>query len=161
MTRAWRIVKAKYAAAAFDGEGARLYGGRWNSPGTAMIYTADSPSLAALELLVGLEEASFLSGFVLVPVDMPDEAIAEVETSQLPADWRAYPAPPALARQGDAWVRGATSLALRVPSVVVPQQSNLLLNPGHPDFRSLVLGAPEPFHLDSRLLRRAGWEALA
>ena len=154
MTRAWRIVKAKYSAAAFDGEGARLYGGRWNSPGTAMIYAADSPSLAALELLVGLEDAAFLSSFVLLSVDFPDPAIVDLKTDQLPADWRSYPAPPALARYGDAWIRAATSLALRVPSVVVPQQSNLLIHPKHPDFRSLVFGPPEPFHLDPRLLRR-------
>lgn len=152
--RAWRIVKAKYAAAAFDGEGARLYGGRWNSPGTAVIYAADSPSLAALELLVGLEDASFLSSFVLLPVDIPEPAITDLQPNLLPANWRSYPAPPALARQGDAWIRAATSLALRVPSVVVPQQSNLLIHPGHPDFRSLVFGAAEPFHLDRRLLRR-------
>lgn len=153
MTRAWRIVKAKYSAAAFDGEGARLFGGRWNSPGTAMIYAADSPSLAALELLVGLDDASFLSSFVLRSVDIPDAAIADLKANLLPANWRSYPAPPALARQGDAWIRSSSSLALRVPSVVVPQQSNLLIHPGHPDFRSLVFGAPEPFHLDPRLLR--------
>lgn len=131
-----------------------MYGGRWNSPGTAMIYAADSPSLAALELLVGLEDAAFLSSFVLLSVDIPDPAIVDLKTDQLPADWRSYPAPPALARYGDAWIRAATSLALRVPSVVVPQQSNLLIHPKHPDFRSLVFGSPEPFHLDPRLLRR-------
>ena len=119
-----------------------------------MIYAADSPSLAALELLVGLEDAAFLSSFVLLSVDIPDPAIVDLKTDQLPADWRSYPAPPALARYGDAWIRAATSLALRAPSVVVPQQSNLLIHPKHPDFRSLVFGPPEPFHLDPRLLRR-------
>lgn len=120
-----------------------------------MIYAADSPSLAALELLVGLDDTAFLSSFVLLSVDIPDPAIVDLPPDLLPANWRSYPAPPALARQGDAWIRAATSLALRVPSVVVPQQSNLLIHPGHPDFRSLVFGAPEPFPLDPRLLRHS------
>lgn len=131
-----------------------MYGGRWNSHGTAMIYAADSPSLAALELLVGLDDAAFLSSFVLLSVDIPDPAIVDLPPDLLPANWRSYPAPPALARQGDAWIRASASLALRVPSVVVPQQSNVLIHPKHPEFRSLVFGPPEPFHLDPRLLRR-------
>jgi len=119
-----------------------------------MIYAADSPSLAALELLVGLEDASFLASFVLLSVDIPDPAIVDLKMNLLPANWRSYPAPPALASQGDAWIRSSTSLALRVPSVIVPQQSNLLIHPQHPDFSTQVFGSPEPFHLDPRLLRR-------
>lgn len=154
MVRAWRIVKARYAAAAFDGEGARLHGGRWNSPGTPMVYTADSPALAALELLVGLDDAAFLPGFVLRTVEIPESEVEALDPARLPANWQANPAPRALPRIGDDWVRAGRSVALRVPSAVVPQQTNLLLNPRHPDFTALRFGVPESFRLDTRLLRR-------
>lgn len=154
MVRAWRIVKARYADAAFDGEGARLLGGRWNSPGTAMVYTSDSPALAALELLVGLDDASFLYGFVLRGVEIPERSIATLDPALLPASWQTSPAPPELARLGDDWIRSGRSAALRVPSAVVPQQTNLLLDPRHRDFATLRFGPPESFRLDRRLLRR-------
>lgn len=154
MPTAWRIVAEKYAATAFDGEGARLHGGRWSSPGIAMVYTSDSPSLAALELLVGLNDASFLSRFVLRGIEVPDASVADLDRSLLPPDWRAYPAPPRLARLGDSWIRAKSSLALRVPSAVIEQQWNLLLDPTHPDFASLSTGPAIAFELDQRLVPR-------
>jgi RES domain-containing protein len=152
---AWRIVSAKYASTAFDGEGARLNGGRWNSPGTRVAYAADSPSLAALELLVGLNDSAHLNRFVLVPVEIPDECVLDVDSSRLSADWRSYPAPAELAVIGDGWLNSGTSVALRVPTVVVPRQFNFLLNPEHDDFKLLQIGAAEPFAIDQRLLRKS------
>lgn len=148
----WRIVKAVYAGKAFDGEGARLNGGRWNSPGARMVYTSDSHALAVLELLTRLNDATFLPKFVVIPADLPEALVTEIELTKLPAHWQSHPAPPELQRLGDAWVKASSSLALRVPSAVIPRQHNYLLNPEHPDFGALKILPPEPFAFDMRLL---------
>jgi RES domain-containing protein len=150
MATGWRIVKSRYAAAAFDGEGARLYGGRWNSPGTRMVYTSSTISLAVLEALVHLQEASLLSSYLLISVSFDDALVERLERSRLPDVWRTYPPPSELQRLGDEWVRSRRSAVLEVPSVIVERESNYLLNPAHPDF-SLVIGEPEPFTFDERL----------
>lgn len=154
MPLAWRIVKAAHAEQAFDGEGARQYGGRWNSPGVRMVYTADSPALAALELLVQLNDASRLSAFVLISLEISDKLVKELRGSALPAGWRAHPAPPELQARGDAWIQEASSVVLRVPSAIEPRQHNFLVNPEHPQFRSLKVGKPEPYAFDLRLMPR-------
>jgi RES domain-containing protein len=138
----WRIVKSARAATAFDGEGARLWGGRWNSPGLAVIYTAENVSLAALELLVHLQESAAA-------------LVTALEAAELPARWHAYPAPPRLRELGDAWLRGLSSAVLAVPSAVVPAERNYLLNPAHPDFRRVTPGAPQRFAFDRRLAKRS------
>jgi RES domain-containing protein len=148
-------VKAKYAATAFDGEGAGSNGGRWNSPGVPMVYTADSPALAALETLVGLNDYGFLSAFVLFSVDFPEAAAEAIDIANLPANWRSFPAPPELPLIGDTWLKASSSAVLRVPSALIEQQSNYLLNPQHADFSSITIGLPQPFTFDDRLLRRS------
>ena len=119
-----------------------------------MVYTADSPSLAALEVIVGLGDASFLPGYVLCSVEIPDAAVESLDANALPANWQSYPAPPGLQRVGDAWLKDKRSLALRVPSVVVPRQPNFLLNPDHKAFAKLRFGKAEPFVFDERLIKR-------
>jgi RES domain-containing protein len=153
---AWRILKATHAGQAFDGEGARRHGGRWNSPGVKMVYTSDSPALAALELLTQLNDATLLPRFVLISVDVPDDGVGELNVAELPARWRSHPAPPQLQALGDAWIQGASSVALRVPSAVEPRQHNYLLNPDHPDFGALKIGPTEPYAFDMRLLVKRG-----
>jgi RES domain-containing protein len=148
----WRITKARFAAHAFDGEGARRSGGRWNSPGTRMIYTAQSTALAMLEVLVHLGEAGALDAWVVIPADVPDDAIADA--GKLPKNWKNYPAPPALQLLGDRWVAGGSSLALRVPSVLVEHEFNIVLNPIHPRFPEVTFGKLRPISFDDRLLRR-------
>jgi RES domain-containing protein len=150
----WRIVKAVYATQAFDGEGARIYGGRWNSPSVRMVYTADSAALAALEHLVRLNDASAQPKFVLISAVLPDELVDDLDRSALPEHWRSTPAPPALQQIGDRWAKSKGSAALRVPSAIIEQQSNYLLNPEHPAFSSIAIGAVERFIFDERLLRR-------
>jgi RES domain-containing protein len=149
----WRIVKPRYAARAFDGEGARLYGGRWNSPGVAMVYAAGSQSLAALELLVHMDRASLLSAYSLIPCEADADLLARtIDRSTLPPDWRVSPPPQALAAIGDAWIRDCTSVALAVPSAVVPDEPIHLLNPAHPAFDGLRIGTAHAFELDARLI---------
>ena len=151
MATCWRIVKSRHAATAFDGEGAGLYGGRWNSPGTPMVYTSSTISLAVLEVLVHLQEANLLSSYSLIAARFDDAFVERLDRSMLPEGWRAYPAPSELRRIGDEWVRSQRSAVLEIPSVIVERESNYLLNPTHPDVSSLVIGEPEPFTFDDRL----------
>lgn len=151
MTRVWRIVKRRHAERAFDGAGARRTGGRWNSPGVAMVYTAESASLAVLEVLVHLGTASPLPAYALAEAELDDALVARLDESDLPPDWRASPPPAALRRLGDEWVASGRSAALAVPSVVIPWETNVLLNPAHPDFAGVRLGEPQPFEIDARL----------
>src|SRR5215217_1679308 len=152
MATGWRIVKSRRAGTAFDGEGARLYGGRWNSPGTRMVYTSSTISLAVLEVLVHLQEASLLSSYSLISAGFDDALVERLDHYMLPDGWRSYPAPSELQRIGDEWLQSQRSVALEVPSVIVVRESNYLLNPAHPDFSSVVIGEPEPFTFDERLL---------
>src|SRR3712207_468033 len=156
MATGWRFVKSRYASTAFDGEGARLYGGRWNSPGTRMVYTSSTISLAVLEVLVHLQEASILSSYSLISTGFDDALVERLDRSLLPDGWRSYPAPSELQRIGDEWVRRQRSAMLEVPSVIVERESNYLLNPTHPDFSSVVIGEPEPFTFGERLLAEPG-----
>jgi len=148
---AWRIVKARHASGAFDGEGARLYGGRWSSPGTPMVYLAESRSLALLEVLVHVGDASLLAHYVCIRVELERADCAELDPARLPADWAASPAPYELQRLGDAWVAAGSSLALRVPSAVVPEERLVLVNPRHPRAARLRVGDAEPLRVDPRL----------
>jgi RES domain-containing protein len=154
MVSAWRITKRKHSRSAFTGEGARLYGGRWNSPGTAMIYTAESQSLAVLEILVHLDSPELLKKYVLFKVRIGKSYIVDIDAALLPRNWRAEPAPGKVQKIGDEWVINATSAVLRVPSTLVPGESNFLLNPQHPDFPKLQFSEAIPFHFDPRLIER-------
>jgi RES domain-containing protein len=150
---AWRITKQKHAKSAFSGEGARIYGGRWNSPGTAMIYTAQSQALAVLEMLIHLDSPELLKRYSLFEVEMDLLYVAELDLSNLPRNWRANPTPAGVRALGDDWVASRRSVALRVPSALVPE-STFLLNPQHPDFSKLCIGKAVPFQFDPRLARR-------
>jgi RES domain-containing protein len=150
---AWRIVQERHAAQAFNGEGARLFGGRWNSPGVAVVYAAGSRALAALELLVHLDSPLILKTFVLCRVEFDERLARTLEPGEIPKNWRADPVPRSTQATGDAWIKGAESAVLRVPSVIVPEEWNYLLNPKHPDFSKIQVGQPSPFDFDPRLHR--------
>ena len=153
MITAWRILKAKHQEHAFDGEGARRAGGRWNSRGVPVVYCSAHVSLAALELLTQLQAVGPLSAYVVIPVRFAERFVESVDIEALPADWGAYPAPPSLRALGDTWATRLRSVVLRVPSVVVPHEANYLMNPLHSDFKLLELGNPKPFAFDVRLLQ--------
>lgn len=154
MIRAWRLVKSGYAASAFDGEGARSYGGRWNRPGTRVAYASDSVALATLEVLAHLQSTALLPSYLLATLQFSDELIEELDLTTLPAHWRRFPAPPELQAIGDRWVKEFRSVVLRVPSAVVPSGYNFLLNPMHPRFAGVIIDSPVPFEFDPRLLGR-------
>ena len=151
---AWRITKRKHGRTAFTGEGARLYGGRWNTPGVAMVYAAETQSLAALEMLVHLDVPALLDRYVLLEVGIEPALILQLDLKEWPRDWRESPSPGRLRDIGDAWIEAGKSVAFRVPSALVPHEGNILLNPKHPDFGRLRVGRPVPFRFDPRLLRK-------
>lgn len=149
----WRLAKERHAETAFDGEGARIYGGRWNSPGRRVVYTSGSLALAALETLVHLDTALPLPRFIAFSLQLPRE---EIEQASLPHNYASDGLLPSLQetrRLGDHWIDEGRHLALLVPSVIVPQEFNLLLNPLHPRFPRLSIAAPVAFNLDARLRR--------
>lgn len=134
-----------------SGEGAFQWGGRWNLPGTRVIYCAESRALAALELLVHVEDMEDLSAldWRAVAVDIPGDAI-ECPSRYLD-NWQSYPYRPSTQEFGSEWSRARRSVALRVPSAVVPGEFNYLLNPGHPGFGHLRVAPPVAFRFDRRL----------
>jgi RES domain-containing protein len=150
--RVYRLVKARYAAHALDGSGAKTYGGRWNGPGTAVIYASQSVALAALELLVHLGRGEVLNSYRLFALTIPDGAVLTLDDAALPADWRADPPPKSTAGIGDRWVASGRSVALLVPSTVITGERNCLLNPTRPEFTAIAADATdEPFGFDPRL----------
>jgi RES domain-containing protein len=151
---ACRIVKARHADAAFDGEGARVLGGRWNSPGLPVVYTAGGAALAALEMLAHVGKTNLLPAYVLIACSFKTSIVLRLDRKRLPRDWHSYPARPELQLVGDAWLKDATSAVLEVPSAIIPSESNYLLNPKHADFAAIAIAKPRPFELDLRLLRR-------
>lgn len=151
MRRAWRIVKEKHAATAFDGEGAWLFGGRWNSRGTRLVYTSATLSLAALESLVHLNPPVAFK-YVAIPIEFDEALVETVAAAGLPADWTEEPPPPSSMEIGDLWVKEARSVVLELPSVIIQAEPNYLLNPAHPDFKKVTIGKPLPFSFDPRLL---------
>ncbi len=147
MPTVFRLTRTSRALDAFTGEGAKLFGGRWNSPGLRVVYTSAARSLALLETLVHLDTAAPLPFFSFIQVDLAAEDI-----EALPAD--AFSRRDDLAQTralGDRWLRKASGLALAVPSVIVPQEFNYLLNPAHPRFATLRPLPPVFFELDQRL----------
>ncbi|HJW13678.1 MAG TPA: RES family NAD+ phosphorylase [Thermoanaerobaculia bacterium] len=149
----WRLCRKKYVA--FDGEGARLAGGRWNRRGTAVVYTSATLSLAVLEYFVNLPASVAPPDLVMVRADLAEGlAVKSLDAAGLPRNWRQYPAPESLAEMGSRWAEEGKTPVLAVPSAVVPQEKNYLLNPAHPDFRRITIGRPEPFSLDLRMWKK-------
>ena len=153
MITSWRIVKAKHVATAFNGEGARLLGGRWNSPGSPMVYTAESAALAALEMLVHLGRGAILPAYVVISCSFEPALVSHVNRARLPEHWCSFPAPPELQLIGNEWLKAGSSTVLEVPNAIIPTESNYMLNPRHADFASIRISNSQPFAFDLRFLR--------
>lgn len=149
--KSWRIVKAAYKNKAFTGDGARMYGGRWNSRGVPVIYTAGSLALASIEIVVNLPSPKLLEDFVRIPVLFKSNLVEQLPLMELPQDWLSRPISPHTRNIGDKWIKEQRSVVLKVPSVVVPEEFNFLLNPTHPDFKKIEIGNPIVYHFDPRL----------
>lgn len=147
----FRLCRAAFQA--LDGEGARLYGGRWNSPGRPAVYTSSSRALAALEYLVHVDPANAPSDLMLLTIDVPDTAPRDaIDLATLPAHWAAESEPPECQALGDAWLRAGATLALEVPAAPVPEERNVILDPRHPAHAGVRLVSSRPFVYDPRLL---------
>lgn len=139
-----------------SGDGASLTGGRWNSKGVPVVYASESLALAMLEIMANARRR-IPPGKVFVTVDLPDDLrLEQLRPQDLPARWTTAPAPRRLQELGDDWVRRKRSVALIVPSAIVPVESNVLLNPSHRDFGRLVVGAPQRIPVDRRLTGTVG-----
>ena len=153
MPTVWRMLTAKHIATAFTGEGARLHGGRWNPKGVPMVYAASTLSLATLEMLV--QDGKLLAHDVVIPATIPSRLkIEHVNPNDLPEDWRSAESREQLRVIGAEWIERASSAVLAVPSAIIPTETNYLLNPLHPSFQKIVVGAPQEFETDLRLPRK-------
>ncbi len=154
MIRARRVTKTRNAGSAFTGEGARLFGSRWTSPGLPVAFASESLSLATLEVLVHLGPEPPLSAYSCFELAIPENVVEVLDPSRLPASWRISPAPADLQIIGNRWLAAGRSAVLRVPSALVPSESNFLLNPGHPAFGQIRIGSPQEHFFDPRLFGR-------
>lgn len=150
----FRITKERYRDQVFSGLGGLYASGRWTPRGLPVVYASQSVSLAVLEYALNYKRHGWLPPSVLARANIPDEvAIESLSTAELPDNWRAVDPPPSLRTIGETWLRRAQTACLRVPSAIVPEESNYLLNPRHPDFSRLAIGPAEPFNFDRRLAR--------
>lgn len=148
----WRLLTARFAGAAFTGEGARLYGGRWNLKGVPMVYTSATQSLAMLEMLV--QDEPLRARYVMIPATLPKGLkIERISYDQLPSNWRSLAAREQLQVLGTDWAKRRSSAVLAVPSAVIPSEANYLLNPAHTSFAKIAVGEPQDFVTDLRLTR--------
>ena len=154
MSRIYRVLRNPFARAPFDGEGAYRYGGRWSSPGTRVSYASEHQSLAMLEYFVHLDKDDPPNDLVLATAEVPDDVRREkIDPHDLPANWRDAAAPPALALFGDEFVTRGERCLLLVPSVLAPEENNLLINPAHRDFEKITIHPLQPLLYDARMSR--------
>ncbi len=148
----WRICKQKFAPTAFSGIGAKLNGGRWNQPGSPMVYTSGTLSLAAMETFVHVDSDIIPDDLIAIAASVPDKLrVSRILPEDLPSNWRDYPAPDILKQVGTDWLKSKSGPILIVPSVIIPQEENYLINPEHKDFKRIKVQEPEPFYFDSRM----------
>jgi len=149
-----RLGKHAHRAQLFSGEGGLHAAGRWTSRGHPVVYTSASISLAVLEYTVNYRRRNWVPATVLGRATIPASVrIEAVSTTGLPCKWFAPDPPPRLREIGGDWLRRRESAALKVPSAIVAEEFNYLLNPLHADFRKISLGAPQVFHFDRRIAR--------
>jgi|EndMetStandDraft_4_1072995.scaffolds.fasta_scaffold00801_7 RES domain-containing protein len=147
----YRISNCNYAGD-LSGTGARLYGGRWNSEGKSMLYTASSRALAVLEVLVHLPPLLVPNNFCITEIEVPENSIYTLDLALLPANWRDISPPVMLRQLGDEFLKKCETLVMKVPSSIVPAEYNYLLNPLHPEASKVKVINREPFSFDERLL---------
>ncbi len=153
MATFYRIEKERRAAEAFHGLGGLHSDGRWHRRGRPVAYASEHPALAVLEKLawLGSFEDAVAGSFVVIAIKVPRKLIETVPVGSLPDEWATFPHPAETQALGARWLEEARTVALEVPSAVMPSASNVLINPLHVQMRSLTVGDPEPFRWDPRL----------
>lgn len=149
--RVWRITREAFQA--LDGDGARQWGGRWNSVGVPVVYSSASLALAALEVLTHADIRDVPDDLVAMSIDVPDEGgVSSIGVDELPAGWNRIADGAVCVTRGDAWVAEGGTLALRVPSVVVPEEWNVLINPAHVRASGVRVVSSRRFQFDPRVM---------
>jgi RES domain-containing protein len=155
LVTAYRLVRRNRTKDAFTGEGSRLFGGRWTPKGLPAIYCSEHLSLCVLELRVNQDRFLAREGYRFFRVTLPQKIIEALALKDVPKGWDqpriSSVRLTAAQRFGQAWLNERRSAVLRVPSAVLPEEHNFILNPLHPDFHLIKIGAPQPIRLDSRL----------
>lgn len=145
----YRITSKKYASD-ISGLGAALYGGRWNKKGRMVLYTGESKEIALLETIVHTPPM-LIPELDILTIEIPDNAFTEIKVSELPKNWKVYPAPAILAEISDKWIKENKTLALKVPSCIIHSANNYILNCSHPDYHKVKIIEQKDFHFDARL----------
>lgn len=147
--RVWRLARRKFSR--LDGDGARRFGGRWNSKGTPAVYASEHLSLAVLEFLVHVDPDELPDDLLAYEIDVPDDIVVD-HLATIPPDWDSIESPESCRDAGSDWLLSCTSLALAVPSVVIPRERNYMLNPRHPDIDRVRVISSKPFRFDERFM---------
>lgn len=147
----YRICLQKFAT--LNGRGAEMYGGRWNNKGRPVVYAASSVSLAMVEVLVHLPSHLIPSDYVLMKIEVPESSIKEFTVQELSTEWNLLPGANETQKLGDNWLMENKKLLLKVPSAVVVQEHNILINPLHKLFHKVQVKDIKPYNFDSRLLK--------
>lgn len=130
-----------------------MYGGRWNRRGVSVLYTSESVSLAAMEVLVNTPIESIPDDLQLLTLSVPEKVQPkQIDSNALPNNWSTWPAPDLLMDSGTEWIESKSSLMLKVPSAVISMEWNILINPGHPDFEMIRIEEIHDFRFDKRLI---------
>ncbi len=148
--RVFRLSRAVYAEK-LDGKGAEKYGGRWNQLGIPMVYTSGTRALALLEILAGLPPTKLPGDLVLAEIEVPDQEVESLHIKSLPDNWDLYPATGATIKFGSEWADQKRSLLLEVPSSLISEEKNYLINPVHPLIDEAAIVATRSFRIDRRL----------
>lgn len=151
--KVYRISKCKFIND-LSGTAAATYGSRWNSKGIHILYTAASASLALLESVVHISNIP-VDEHCMATIDIPENNIKEFTFSQLPGNWFAYPPADHLKKIGDQFIRDGIFLALKLPSAIMMEDFNYLLNPNHADFRKIKRIDTRTIPVDERLLKKS------
>ncbi|MBK7099044.1 MAG: RES family NAD+ phosphorylase [Sphingobacteriales bacterium] len=150
--RVYRISKCRFIKD-LSGYGAFLQGGRWNSLNQYMIYTSQSIALSMLEVLVHFQPQISPEDFCLLTLELPDNSIEVLPHKKLQEGWNRYAIIPATQTVGDSFLKENKKIALQVPSSIIEQESNFLLNPNHPDFEQKVkIISIQEIKIDKRLV---------
>lgn len=150
MRKVYRISKCRYIDD-LKGTGAASYSGRWHNKGTYVLYTASTASLALLESVVHLSGIPF-EDYCMLCIEIPEDSIRILTASDLPENWYSHPPPASLAQVGDQFVQKNLFLGLQLPSAIMPEDNNVLLNPNHKDFGKIKIVYKRTIPIDSRLL---------
>jgi RES domain-containing protein len=153
--RVFRIARKPFARYPLDGRGGLFAAGRWHTPRRLVVYTSSSLALASLEVLVHTDIDLVPTDLVAIEISIPDDLrIKAIPVSKFPRTWRKYPTPRSLQKLGDSWLDGVYTCVLRVPSAVIPTESNFLLNPKHADMLRIKVVRKFDFRFDSRVITR-------